>query len=345
MKVTKVLVVLGLLLAISAPASALTWKFPYVGPVNIDFDFVSADGFNAAGEEISWGIFRARTITATTGGETLWNDKDGGIELSGILYKLKDEAQRIRDNPFPGYYQVDIWGNDLYMDIFQNTPGDYMAARALGTGGWGALGNDSNPVGNTATEHEFEGLTKDGAVHRAIALRGMGTSIIAVHPAATDMAGGTPAPITAGEQKTEVIIEPVGGGTPKMVTGSSVAYIDWYDGYLFEPTPGFIIPDEKFDASAHPPIGFSFELIPDAESMARATQAFLTTDTGYMPGIIDPSESERDDLAADGWLFVSHGTGGSLTTYVVPEPLTMIAVFGSIAGLGGYIRKRRSRSA
>ena len=46
-------------------------------------------------------------------------------------------------------------------------------------------------------------------------------------------------------------------------------------------------------------------------------------------------------LAALGW--VSYGTGnkGNLDTNVIPEPLTMIALFGGVAGLGGYIRKRR----
>ena len=44
--------------------------------------------------------------------------------------------------------------------------------------------------------------------------------------------------------------------------------------------------------------------------------------------------------ATDDWYFESDDPIN--TTMAVPEPLTMVALFGSIAGLGGYIRKRRS---
>lgn len=46
-----------------------------------------------------------------------------------------------------------------------------------------------------------------------------------------------------------------------------------------------------------------------------------------------------DDLTLSNWLH-SEDTG-RLT--VIPEPLTMFAVFGSVVGLGGYIRKRRQQ--
>ncbi len=44
--------------------------------------------------------------------------------------------------------------------------------------------------------------------------------------------------------------------------------------------------------------------------------------------------------ANDDWFFASHDPVRFVN--VVPEPLTMCAVFGSLVGLGGYIRKRRT---
>ncbi len=44
-------------------------------------------------------------------------------------------------------------------------------------------------------------------------------------------------------------------------------------------------------------------------------------------------------VGTDGWAANSIDDGG---VYVVPEPVTMLSLFGGVAGLGAYIRKRRS---
>ena len=353
MKTLKLLTVLGLMLAISMPASALTWNAAgtgYTGPINIDFDFVSASGYNQAGQPINWGIFRARTITAGSGGPVIWTTGDGGIELSGILYKLRDQAIDVYSTGAT-LSMANIWGNDLHIDLYENTPtigaslGAYDTAVAAGTGSWGGA---SNVVltGGTGDESFFPGLT-DANVNGP-ALRGDGaiagspaTKVLIVGSAAVDMTGS--GLITHAEQKTNVTLKDINNtpATREIVEGFSTAYLDWYSGYLLEPAPVAIIPFQQYDSTGFPPVAGGpgdGELIVGAMAMAQATQSFLTTDTTYNSST---ATAIRDGLATDGWEFASHGTGGHLDAVAIPEPLTMIALFGGIAGLGGYIRKRR----
>jgi len=53
--------------------------------------------------------------------------------------------------------------------------------------------------------------------------------------------------------------------------------------------------------------------------------------------------SHWTNALATGWYInILNATGAPPPQYVIPEPLTMLCVFGGIAGLAGYVRKRRS---
>lgn len=65
---------------------------------------------------------------------------------------------------------------------------------------------------------------------------------------------------------------------------------------------------------------------------------------GNPPNHLDGDASDGVGGIGDWKLYFAEATGNSvdnISMAAVPEPLTMLAVLGGVAGLGGYIRKRR----
>jgi hypothetical protein len=152
-----------------------------------------------------------------------------------------------------------------------------------------------------------------------------------------------------------------GVGTPGGVAGASLLVraetIDGIDPY------GESIPLFTPDAD-------TFEQVYDFDGVAGLTHSFLNATAGewgdddlsngeMISGVFsDPIsgapgkiadmrmkssswfyDPDTDPNTDDDWFFKSHDP--IVGTYAVPEPLTMLALFGGITGLGGYIRKRR----
>jgi hypothetical protein len=354
MKTLKLLTVLGLLLAISMPASALIFNDPsYVGPIKMKFDFVTASGsYDPDGvgplpaHPISWGIYRVDTIEGS-GGTLLWQDTSNGvaegIELSGIIYRLHD-ITIIPGSPTASFFE--LYGEDLHVDLYENARGDFTTARdTTGVGGWLGLPNALNdPWG-------YNGLTADGGVQRTVALSAIGSDII-IDPLTSNTG--------LVSQKTRLRVNDTGtvagldvtdlvpgyrlvenGPGFGIMSGISTAYLDWTGGYLLS-TTGPFDPNPAVWGEADPVL--DYEMGSDQLANARTTQTFVAID--YVAD--GPISAVEHDLATalrangTGWEFLSTSQQGNLdTTVIVPEPLTMIALFGGVAGLGGYIRKRR----
>ena len=339
MKTLKLLTVLGLLLAVSGSASALSFRHGYQGPVNIQYTFVTeqytytaadedANALNVEGVSVNWGIYKVDTIYEEDNTTILWQDGDDPVnELSGIIYSLRDQAYGV---PISGAYVPAFYGNGIEISLYEVPTGTYATLSVV---------PGATALWDPATPSVYPGLTDIAP----IALHGNGAAII--DP--TQLPGGqdlysyneeiSPLPALY-EQKTRIEFNPL--NSDEATGGASTAFFDWDNGYLFEdtaaPPPG-VIANVMQDWYFKDPVNFTETM--GRQSMATATQSFVTTDT-TLTGF---PEGETGDATFEtaGWNFMSHQNLGSIETTVIPEPLTMIALFGGVAGLGGYIRKRR----
>ena len=341
MKMTmKACMVLGLILAVSTSAQALSWNANgagYTGPINIKFDFVSSSYTYVAGDPvppamigrtIQWGIYKVKTVergdNVPATKKTIWNEtwglNNGNYELAGIIYKLEDQAVRDFLNPLD---LMDLFGNGLQMELYELIPTSFDNAVVNGTGGWGGAGSEGT----------FAGLTDQvipGESGPAIA--GAGSGLIVVPAGTTALDGVSPSPIALADQMTRVnVIDMQSDGSYDIADvalggvymGTSVAYLDWTGGYELD----VLISSAKADWGPAPP-GSAAEVPAGSFANARTTQTF---------------NASIGTLAAAGWQFDGlSNDGGFDTLAAIPEPVTMIALFSGIVGLGGYIRKRRS---
>jgi len=318
MRTMKVLTVLGLLLAISMPASALTLAGGYAGKIEMKFtnwdmgrvydlgqsattiagvDALTVSGglgqdtvagtFVPGGDagEDGWFIFRITTIQ-TPGGIPLWQTDASatshGMELVGIGYGITDVAT---DNTGATTY---TFSTSTKIDMWEQPYGNFT--ESLGSSG---------RIGGAA----YTGIGTPGGVAGATLI----ASTVAFGgidiPAGSPIVPGAPfeqAYTLPGPQGTTYTYVDVVGGT-------------WGDGNM---NNGELVSGAFLD----PISAANFDV---AEGLLE-TKAVAYIPTGG---------------ATDNWLFKTQDP--FLTTYAVPEPITMLALFGGVAGLGGYIRKRR----
>lgn len=331
MRTMKVLTVLGLLLAISVPASALTFRAPYasyVGEINLQFTFVggdqATDGFELDGvtpvagwttaETVHMAIFNVDTIYGkhpVTGATiTLWQPADEpGTGIVGLFYGLQDKAWTTEG------LQVATFGDEMHLDVYETSDTAYGTAEALGA----VLGWDAD------VPSSFTGLTGG-----AIGLSGDGKAIIDPTQSGAVSPVNLIAPEVSGnmyEQKTLLNLNGDSNGNTILDpfddwdNGTSTAYLTWTGGDMFNTQVGT---QQIFFGDILPTVA---DEIGTRTSMGVAAQAFEKTTTTYM--------TDR------GWTIQADTNKGAVDMMAIPEPLTMIALFGGVAGLGGYIRKRR----
>ena len=127
---------------------------------------------------------------------------------------------------------------------------------------------------------------------------------------------------------TQTFVPPFGGPNP--IGGGDVSYAA--PGGVTSPGTGQYI---TVDGSGHG-TGVAFGV----GDMSNASLGVLTMmfDVNFMQGIYDQPDSQH--LLRNVIAYVEEEVDGN--GYVIPEPMTVLAVFTGVCGLGGYIRKRRT---
>jgi len=302
MKIPRVLVVAGLLLAVVTAASGVPYTDPsYVGPVVISVDdkasgtsypagaFPGIPGPGGRPPEDSWGIFFVQTIykgqvgatgaiSAIPGGK-LWGDTDGGRELVGIYWNVQDIAVSL--DPGSGTQTIESVG--MQFAIWEQDSGTLGANWNAGTTVRGAnpwdypgIGTAGNPV-LWATGNSVPGFL-------GVMVPGVTEYVSTFNPT---VGAGNP----AGGAKVYLEVNPNGAGV-----GS-------YNTYL----------DTNFYASP------------------------ISTADLYLDMATTLNNPANQQAPGDDWTVWSNDDA---TGVIVPEPMTVLAVFLGIGSLGGYVRKR-----
>ncbi len=308
MRCIKLCLVVGLILAVSGTAEAITFNQSYNGtimiklknydtgvsyPVSSAVGIAAVDGIvgqtpatNAwnglfgnplipagyayAGQaEDAWMALKVTSIE-TPGGTQLWSDGDGGQELVGMMYGLVDVAV--------GAGGMAVLSDGFNLDLYEQTAGIFNPA--LGTGGRTGFSTYTGATGGTN-------------LLSAVAVPGIGINDLAALDPTT-----------------------FGGQLPQFSHRSFVAQAGLYLDIISGPWDQLIAPNSWTDPWGGGAVADLF-----------ATANFVYNDGSTTGGI---PISDWDYLSND-----------PTRAYYVPEPLTMLAVFTGIAGLGGYIRKRR----
>ena len=344
MKMTmKACMVLGLILAVSGTAQALTFNRAHDGGVNIQFQFVSTSVVDpsADGDVVNWGLYKVDTILPSglpgepAPGDTspLWQNDTAPKELVGIMYGLRDQVEDDASVTL-----IPSVGPPLKRDSYVYGSGIRMAVYELDHGTYDAVANTPGITGtwSAASPGDLAGITDISAA----VVTGHGVPIIDPYTTSLTAQPGYTGSTDPGsfapdgsrilgalfEQKTRVIYDIAAGA---IVDGHGVVYLDWDGGTHWEPDNTGLFGTGTYDWGTKLDVQ-DYQTTP-RESMAVSAQTF----DAVAPG---------SDYALAGWSFESDATIGSLetSTGLIPEPLTMFAVFGGIAGLGGYIRKRRT---
>ncbi len=326
MRIMKVLTVLSLVLAISGTAGAISIgtgdiKIKYenwdvgrlydngqpVATTEAQCDALLEDGApqvllpgSFQQSEDGWFVFRVTSIQPGAGGSNLWSDGNGGKELVGIGYGMRDVAAYV--GPAGQTY---IYGKGLTIDVYEQDHGQFD--HTLGP----------NARINHTTYANIG--TAGGAAGANLLVR---LETIGADPddpdAQIDMYVPS-MPLINPQEDWEISWEFDGG------TGQSMMFADATAGVWGDDNLGN---GELVDGPFTDPVtrGTPFVTTDIAEAMIRARVEANPTNLDF---------SDKDD-----WYFISEDPIN--TTLAIPEPLTMVALFGSLAGLGGYIRKRRT---
>lgn len=332
MRTMKIVTVLGLMLALTVPASALTLLGGYTGPIKIklsnwDMGQTYAPGYSANNEvdvnnnvpivpgggvingfnnEDAWLVFKVKTIEDVQD-NVLWASGQQGVELIGIGYGIRDVAV---DTTTSMSY---IWSTGGTFDIYEQPVGTFDFRR-------GSAGRVSQTVYKGVGDTDYDG---DIDAFDTSTLMVTTTEIPGIGSFASAPPGSIPAP---GSFERVYKIDT----SLTAATGDTFAYADatagvWGDGNMGN---GELVQGQFVDA-----VDGTLDLA-ELQMHAR-TNVYIPIG---QPGNPDPDPNPFGP-GVDDWLFESEDPIN--TAYAVPEPLTMLALFGGIAGLGGYIRKRR----
>jgi len=260
--------------------------------------------------EDAWFVFRVDTIKGS-GGVTLWSSGGAtGLEVVGMGFGLKDVALQVSAAGV-----ATIYSDDMDFKMWAQPMGnfDYTDGTA------GRTGLDTyDGIGD---------LDGDGDFDAADELLG---AILLVDAAGVtgllDKYNDTPL------FDNDLIPDALPAYNHVNRGNETDAYLNkvittalWTDGVLGN--------TEIVTGTQNDPISEkNFDNPIDTDDMDIWINSSLRTFPGHP--LYDPAGSSGAD-----WQFVSDDP--ALTNVVVPEPLTMIALFGGVAGLGGYIRKRR----
>ena len=333
-KLVRSLIVAGLVLAVGSTAGALSFDYGYQGPIawdltNRDMGTIYVDpstgqpyadgvygpgqanalpagipGLGSRGGEDSWGIFRINTIF------------EADVTVPGVDIIEDDNAILWDDGGHRPTELIGIFYGIQDIGFSQSAGTQTIESTGFTYEVWeqpygsfdAAGGFLQGSAGRGATANSYNGIGTNGGVAGAtLWLSGVGTE-------------GFQGYYWGGGAATDTDF--VGTYTPNQVgsTGSATMWLSVTGGSLGGP--------------GWPNLDSDFFVNPTAGAPNADIRAIFNTKSNNINNSVGGGSPALGDWTV---------TSSDITTgiYVVPEPMTMLAVGLAVGGLGGYIRKRR----